>query len=324
LRRFVSLDAPPASRKLAKRQPPPSSSAAFKKSGAAFVVFGLGTVVSYNVSDTVQSGIDGTFPALGELLNDCGEALNSVGERFEDWNDTSREYFESIGDMFVAAKPEPWLLSLAEMKYPENIPTLVLDLDKVILHLEHDRKAGWQVLKRPFADQFFNQLSHYYEIVIFSDDVYPVGMEIAMKWNLPVTSVLHREFCRKQRNHYVKDISKLGRRLDKMLILDHDEAAFKLQPENGVLIKPFHGDPNDCELLDLLEFLKAAATSPTDIRKFVEKFDGGDVDVGRRYLLHKQDQDVKVEQRRSLGRKFSSSVSGRPGLPQNPSQQLFR
>lgn len=322
LRRFVSSDDPPSSRRPAKRQPPASNDAALKRGAAGVALVGLGAVVSYNLSDTVRNGVDGTFPALGEILSDFGETVNTVGETFEDWNDTTREWFDSIGYMFVAEKPEPWLLSLAEMKYPENIPTLVLDLDKVILHLEHDRRLGWQVVKRPFADQFFNQLSHYYEIVIFSDDVYPVGMDIAVKWNLPVTSVLHREFCRKKRNHFVKDISKLGRKLDKMIILDHDEKAFQLQPENGVLIKPFGGDPNDCELLDLLEFLKAAATSPTDIRKFVEKFEGGDVDVGRRYLLHKQDQDVKVEQRRTLGRKFSTSA--RPGFPSNPNQQTFR
>ena len=50
-----------------------------------------------------------------------------------------------------------------------------------------------------------------------------------------------------------KDISKLGRKLDKMIILDHDEKAFQLQPENGVLIKPFGGDPPRAQSLKYFE-----------------------------------------------------------------------
>lgn len=258
-----------------------------------FCVFGA--TAMYAANDDIRAYVNGTIENLGEM--------------FEDFNDNTREFFESIGDKLVAKRQEPWLLELATMKYPENVPTLVLDLDKVILHLEHDSRQGWHVIKRPFADQFFKEIIHYYEVVIFSDDVFPVALDIATKWNLPVTGVLHRDFCKKKRNHYVKDLSKLGRKLDKVIMIDHDPAAFRLQPENGLLIQPFEGDPNDSELADLLEFLKAAATTPGDIRNFVEKFGGGDVDVGRRYLLHKKDQDVRVEQRRSFGRAFAARTS---------------
>merc|ERR1719145_4566 len=130
----------------------------------------------------------------------------------------------------VSQRKEPWLLELSTMKYPENIPTLVLDLDQV-----------------------FKEISHYFEIVIFSDDVFPVALDIANKWELPVTSVLHRDFCKRKRNHYVKDLSKLGRKMDKVLMIDHDAAAFQWQPKNGILIKPFTGDPSDTELADLLD-----------------------------------------------------------------------
>lgn len=269
--------------------------------GAVFVIGG----VAYTVSETVREQLDILFASLIEA--------------FEEFNEISREFFEGIGDKFVAAREEPWLLDLATMKYPENIPTLVLDLDKVILHLDHDSRQGWHVIKRPYADQFFKEISLYYEVVLFSDEVFPVAIEIATKWNLPVTGVLHREFCKKKRNSYIKDLSKLGRRLDKVIMIDHDPAAFQLQPENGIVIKPFHGDTNDSELMVLLEFLKAAATSSTDIRTFLAKHGGGDEDVGRRYLLHKQDQDKVVESRRSVGRVFASSS----GFPAKPQQNSF-
>ena len=66
-------------------------------------------------------------------------------------------------------------------------------------------------------------------------------------------------------------------------MIDHDPVAFELQKENGILIRPFEGDLEDTELADLLEFLKAAASQPLDLRKFVEKYGGGDEDVGRSF-----------------------------------------
>merc|ERR1712093_532780 len=102
------------------------------------------------------------------------------------------------------------------------------------------------------------------------------------KWNVPVTGVLHRDFCKKRRSSYVKDLSKLGRKPEKMIIVDHDPQAFRLQPENAILIRPFNGDPNDSELLDLLDFLKAAGTQTMqaneDLRQLIRRFGGGDED----------------------------------------------
>lgn len=284
-----------------------------KKGGVPMAAVGVGIVgagaVGYAVSEEFREVID-TVAA-------------DAGDFFEDFNDSSREFFERVGDRLIEKRKEPWLLTLQEMNYPDYIPTLVLDLDKVILHLEHDSRQGWHVIKRPFADQFFKEIQHYYEVVIFSDDVFPVALDIATKWNLPVTGVLHRDFCKKKRQHYIKDLSKLGRKQEKVLIIDHDPAAFQLQPDNGLLIRPFEGDPNDSELADLLDFLKAAATSNMDLRKFVGKFGGGDCDIGRRYLVHKKDQDALVQKRRNVSRMLS--VTSQPGgFPMNnPSMGSF-
>jgi len=300
--RFCALGLDPVAPKPKRKQ---------KKSGPPKALLGLGVVgaaaASYAASEEVRDTVDGAF----------GDISGSA----EDFNDATRDLLDSIGDFFVAKRPEPWLLELSTMKYPDYIPTLVLDLDKVILHLEHDSRTGWKVIKRPFADQFFKEICHYFEVVIFSDDVFPVALDIVTKWNLPVTGVLHREFCKKKRSHYVKDLSKLGRKMERVLLLDHDPEAFRLQPENGVLIRPFEGDPNDSELADLLDFLKAAATSNGDLRQFVGKFGGGDCDVGRRYLVHKEEQDKRVESRRGLGRAFTAGAKTN-GFPTAPNKGL--
>ena len=207
-------------------------------------------------------------------------------------------------------KPGPWLLDLETMKYPEYIPTLVMDLDKVLCHMEYDRKTGWQVVKRPGADQFLKEMQHYYEIVVFSDDVVPVASEVMARWGVPCTGVLHRDLCRKTSKGYIKDLSHLGRKPEKLIMIDHDPVAFSRQPENGILVKPFLGDESDRELFDLIEFLKAAATSQDDTRQYIKRFGGGDENVGRRFLIHKKEQDTKVAARRSFGRALAGG-SGR-------------
>lgn len=255
-------------------------------------------------------GAAGGIGAIGywwSLGSDREPFFQRILSDFEAFNDWSRDLFTDIGDRFVPQKPGPWLLDLETMKYPDYIPTLVMDLDKVLCHMEYDRKTGWQVVKRPGADQFLKEMQHYYELVVFSDDVVPVASEVMARWGVACTGVLHRDFCRKTSRGFVKDLTNLGRKPEKLIMLDHDAVAFSKQTENGILIKPFEGDENDRELFDLIEFLKAAAMSQQDTREYIKRFGGGDENIGRRFLLYKKDQDSKVASRRSFGRALAGS-----------------
>jgi len=246
------------------------------------------------------------------------DTANSISSFLEDTNDNSRIFLEALAERIVPQRPAPWLLDFATMNYPEYLPTLVMDLDKVLIKMEYDRHHGWQVKKRPGADEFLNELQFYYELVIFSDEVYPVAQDVVTKWGLRIPSVLHREFCIRKKSHYVKDISKLGRKMEKLVMLDHDPEAFSMQPENGILIKPYDGDIEDRELSDLLDFLKALATSNKDTRDFISEFGGGDEDIGRRYRMWKEEKEKNAEKKRGIGRSMfggggngSSALGGR-------------
>ena len=59
---------------------------------------------------------------------------------------------------------------------------------------------------------------------------------------------LYRENCVLIGSAYVKDISKLGRALSKVIIADNNLACFYLQQENGILIKPFLDNKDEKEL----------------------------------------------------------------------------
>lgn len=54
----------------------------------------------------------------------------------------------------------------------------------------------------------------------------------------------------------IKDLSKVGRDLSKVIIVDNFAENFKLQPFNGLEITTWEDDINDTQLYDLLRILK--------------------------------------------------------------------
>ena len=53
-------------------------------------------------------------------------------------------------------------------------------------------------------------------------------------------------------SYLIKDISRLGRDLSKIIIVDNMPQNFRLQTENGIFIKTFYGeDTNDTALIEL-------------------------------------------------------------------------
>jgi len=55
---------------------------------------------------------------------------------------------------------------------------------------------------------------------------------------------------------FVKDLSKIGRPLNKTIIVDNIAENFARQPDNGIFIKSWFEDPNDTALLELAPLLK--------------------------------------------------------------------
>jgi hypothetical protein len=74
-------------------------------------------------------------------------------------------------------------------------------------------------------------------------------------------------------NDFVKDLSRLGRDLSRIIIVDNMEQNYKLQPENGITIRPFWGkDANDMALIDLLRILVEIAKKNMDVRDGISFF----------------------------------------------------
>lgn len=66
---------------------------------------------------------------------------------------------------------------------------------------------------------------------------------------------------------YVKDLRKLGRNLEKVIIVDNSPMSYQLQPENAIAIKSWFSDKTDTELFTLTEYLESIADSDNVINE---------------------------------------------------------
>jgi CTD small phosphatase-like protein 2 len=65
----------------------------------------------------------------------------------------------------------------------------------------------------------------------------------------------------------VKDLSRVGRDLSRVILVDNLEKNFKLQKQNGIHVRSWFGDPNDNVLKELqAEFESFIRKNPDDVR----------------------------------------------------------
>ena len=81
---------------------------------------------------------------------------------------------------------------------------------------------------------------------------------------------LFREHCTLFNGSFVKDMERMGRRMEDIIIVDNSPIAFMFQPENALPILSWYEDTNDRELprfANLLEKLSRVE----DVRKVITK-----------------------------------------------------
>ena len=182
-------------------------------------------------------------------------------------------YFNNFISLIEKNKVKPpFLPKLNKEKYKY---TLVLDLDETLVHyVEEENSAYVQV--RPYADYFLNELSKHFEIVLFTaaEEDYTNIVLNELNKNNYITHILCRKYTEFNNGCYIKDLSKLGRDLSKVCIVDNNKDNFSLQPENGLFISSYYGEQDDNELRLLCkDLMKIIEIQPDDIRPFIKQID---------------------------------------------------
>ena len=146
--------------------------------------------------------------------------------------------------------------------------TLVLEMTGVLVHPDWTYRTGWRFKKRPQVEHFLQQVTTpLFEIVIFTSEHAMTAYGIIDNLD-PQGYIMYRLF-RDSTNYkdgvYHKDISHLNRDPKRVIVVDWDETATSLQPENTLKgVERWTGDDNDKTLMDLAAFLRALAYSGVD------------------------------------------------------------
>ena len=182
---------------------------------------------------------------------------------------------------------EELLLPPKEKEF-EDKKTLILDLDETLVHssftpfekndiiLEVDFEGIMYkiyVLVRPFAKEFLNKVSKFFEVVIFTASIqkYASPLLNILDKEKNIRYRLYREECTFINGLFIKDLKRLNRPLSDLIIVDNSPLAYTFNIENGLPIKTWYDDPNDKELnkiLPLLTFLSKVK----DVRKYIDLF----------------------------------------------------
>ena len=192
-----------------------------------------------------------------------------------DYSKTGNSFIYTINDSITEQKKLtiPYLdKKLSNGKYF----TLVLDLDDTLINYKLDEKGRGILRPRPNLYNFLNEMRQIFEMIIFtagtSEYADPI-LNIIDKKKIIFDKILYRQHTIIMDNVFVKDLSKLGRDLSKVIIIDNMPQNFKLQKENGIFIKSFNGDnKKDSTLFDLIPILKKITeNNENDVRVELNK-----------------------------------------------------
>ena len=155
---------------------------------------------------------------------------------------------------------------------PKYKYTLVLDLDETLVHYISDNESAY-IQIRPGTEDFIKDLSKYYEIIIFTAALkkYADVVINSIDPDGNISYRLYRQHTISIGNSNIKDLTKLGRDLRYVIIVDNCLENFALQSRNGLKILDFEGNEFDDELEYLKDdLIKLVKMNVNDVRDYLE------------------------------------------------------
>lgn len=133
---------------------------------------------------------------------------------------------------------------------------LVLDLMGTLIWIQNSKENN-QIIIRPFAQNFIENMSNYFELILFSEE--PIKFN---EWILKVIDPLQhikssysQKDCVKLNGCNVKDLKTIGMNLSNTIMIDDNIKNFHFQPQNGILIRKWTGEEDDRVLKSIQQIL---------------------------------------------------------------------
>ena len=220
-----------------------------------------------------------------EYLTSLFKKIND--KSYEDINNFYRQYIlrvDNVNGSILASillrdnaefksVPPPYLHTHNQKQY-----SLILELDETLVYFKvNPENESEGVLKvSPGVMEFLEEVDKFYELIIFTcatQDYANLLIEAVEENKIYFEHRLYRQHTVIIDNDFVKDLTRIGRPLDKIVIVDNMPQNFRLQKENGINIKPFWGeDIYDAALINLTPILINIAEEGGDIRQGLAKY----------------------------------------------------
>ena len=205
------------------------------------------------------------------------EAALFVAEAYANW----RVGIDSQVDKYTLPSSDKLLPDLPP-QMAAYTRTLVVDLDETLIHSDWNRRTGWKVYKRPGAEEFIKQMAQYYEIVVYTHQLYTYADPIIERLDPEryVSFRLYKDSTLWKDGHHYRDLGKLNRDPAKVLFLTADPSA-STSAENTLPIRGYRATKEqggDTQLLDYMPFLEAIVRNQVqDVRAVVKSYQGTNI-----------------------------------------------
>ena len=206
-----------------------------------------------NILNTPQENLNKT---VKYYYNDDNNNIdNYILETPEEEED--EEYLNNIILLYKKNKAIPPFLKYKTFKKY----TLVIDLGGTLVNVKMDNKGGTICYMRPGIIAFLEGIKPYYEIVAYtklSKDYSSLIIQQIERNRKLFDYNLCRDHCALVGNKFIKDISRIGRDIKKIIMVDDVPENLEKYYENGILILPYEGeedDENDRVLFELKKLL---------------------------------------------------------------------
>ena len=176
---------------------------------------------------------------------------------------------------FITQSP-PFIIENIFNNYPEKY-YLVLGLEETLLNFQLTSNNEEEILKfRPYLFPFLDSVQKYYNLILFTSTDFNEANPLIEAIEQNKTYFSYKFFLQHNiiiNNTFVKDISRIGKDLDKIIIVDNLVNNYQFQKKNAILIKSFYGEENnDMKLFYLKEILVKIAKEGGDLRNGIEKY----------------------------------------------------
>jgi RNA polymerase II subunit A small phosphatase-like protein len=167
---------------------------------------------------------------------------------------------------------------LPTLRDPERAKIcLIIDLDETLVHsvfrpvpnadfivpVEIDGQVHQiYVTKRPHVDEFLRRVGELYECVLFTASLAKYADPVAdlLDPKHIFHSRLFRDSCTYYNGNYIKDLSRLGRDIRKVIIIDNSPLSYLFHQDNAVPVTSWFDDMHDTELLTLIPIFERLAS----------------------------------------------------------------